>query len=303
MPTEDSEDPPSRLVRAVADAATVLAGARLGGVGGAVIAAAATPYTEEFLKRALEEFRPDVQRRTTQMLEVAAKACEREANELAELISSSERTRLLTANAMAAAAGTAWPSKVYALGRALADGLLAADEAAINVADLAIPAMADMERPHVALLELLVRWKPDEASRWSSGMQEARQEYDDLWLGWQVGARSWTTQQIETVRPMLRPVLTSLLGTLQRHGLADQNDQTPRLLEHFSKELHRQTVRRGSGPEAPRSGDGTLLPPTISTATMNMLAPAPSWEPTELGERILEYYQLAAREFDIKQVR
>jgi hypothetical protein len=162
--SDDVEESPSRPVRAAADAVVVLVGARLGGVGGAALAAAAAPYAEEFLRRALGEFRSDAQRRVTEMLDSASKASECDPDELADLISDSERTRLLTATTMASAASTAWPPKVHALGRALADGLIAADDAEVNIADLAIPAMTDMERPHLSVLELLVRWVPEQAT-------------------------------------------------------------------------------------------------------------------------------------------
>ena len=235
------------------------AGARLGGVGGATIAAVATPYTEEFLRRVLAEFKPEVQRRAARMLVSTAEATEREPGELAGLISGSERTRLLTATAMAAVAGTAWPPKVYALGRALAAGLIATDDAEINMADLVIPAMADMERPHISLLELLVQWVPVEAAQMPTTMQAAEDQNSySAWGIWSIGERIWTAHQIETVRPPLCVALTSLIGTLQRHGLADQNDATPHLLEQFSKEFHRATVRLGS--TAQRSGTVLYCP-------------------------------------------
>ncbi|SRR6266566_1365624 len=296
---DEIEEPPSRLVRAAADAATVLAGARLGGVGGAVIAAAASPYTEELLTRALAEFRPDVQRRVTQMLGSAAEASEREPDELAELISGSERTRLLTAAAMTAAAGTAWPPKVHALGRALADGLIATDDTEINVADLVVPAMADMERPHVSLLELLVRWIPEETAGTSLSLrphQDPRLGFPVAdWVDWHVGQRIWTFGGMEEARQTLRPVLTSLIGTLQRHGLADQHDHTPQVLAKFSAAMHREANRRGS--VGARTRDGTSVLPTITELNARALTPAPSFSPTELGETVLGYYHLAGCEF------
>jgi len=281
VPEDDEiEGSPSRLIRAAADAATVLAGARLGGVAGAIVAAAATPYTEEFLRMALAEFKPDVQQRVAQMLGASAEASDRDPDELADLISSSERTRLLTTTAMFAAAGTAWPPKVYALGRALADGLFAADDTEINLADLVIPAMTDMERPHLSLLELLVRWIPVETVGSPIMLRAAEDLRLDSGGGTSyIGGRTWTAHQIGQARPTLRPALTSLIGTLQRHGLADQNDDTPSVLTKFYDEMSRETS-------------------TISKASMSRLTPPSSWSPTELGERVLGYYHLAAEEFE-----
>ncbi len=67
------------------------------------------------------------------MLAATVEATGQDPEGLAELIGKSEHTRLLTATAMVGAASTAWPPKVYALGRALADGLIA-DGDQINIA-------------------------------------------------------------------------------------------------------------------------------------------------------------------------
>ena len=77
--------------------------------------------------------------------------------------SADQSTHLLTGIAMTGAAGTARPPEVFALGRALADGLITDDDQ-INIADLVLPAMADMDRPHISLLELLVRWMPESST-------------------------------------------------------------------------------------------------------------------------------------------
>jgi hypothetical protein len=287
------EKPPSRFVRAAADAAVVAAGARLGGVEGAAIAAAAAPYAEEFLRRALGEFGPDVQRRVTDMLGTAAESSERDPDELADLIASSERTRLLTATAMAAAAGTAWPPKVYALGRALADGLIADDDH-INIADLVLPAMTDMERPHVSLLELLVRWVPDEVMGRPVGARPDPVPPAPSGDRWHAGQRIWKEYQISQVRPTLEPVAISLIGTLARHGLAVQNDDTPAVLAKYSEAMRAEAARGLAG----RDHRGNQLLPTLQAIKARQFTPPPSWSPTELGERVLEYYQLAADEFD-----
>jgi gas vesicle protein len=146
-PSEDAEQQPSLAIRAAADAVVFLAGARLGGVDGAALAVAVTPYAEKFLRRALGEFKQDAQRRVTEMLESTAEASKCNAEELADRIGDSERTRLLTASATAAAVNSAWPPKVHALGRALADGLIAADEAEANIADLVIPPVPSAPPP------------------------------------------------------------------------------------------------------------------------------------------------------------
>jgi hypothetical protein len=304
MPLEDTEGSPSRLVRAVADAAVVLAGARLGGAGGATLAAAATPYAEELLRRALSEFRSDANKRVAEMLESAAEASECNAEELAERISDSERTRLLAATAMTSVVNTAWPPKVHALGRALADGLIASDEAEADVADLVIPAMTDIERPHLSLLELLVRWVPFP----SEGKFQQPIEHQEFPIhktrsgfsatdfttdGWTIGQRKWNTYQIEQARPTLQQVLTSLIGTLQRHGLIEQFDDTAGILARFSERMRDETSRTGIQ-AGQRITSESLLPPTISEMEALGVASQPRWSPTELGEHVLGFYRLAA---------
>jgi len=301
----DVAEQPTRMVRAVADAALILVGARLGGVDGAMLATFATPYGEDFLQKALGELKGDKQHRWSQMFGSTAERAECSPDELIGLIDDSERTRLLTATAMTAAARTAWPEKVYALGRALADGLIATDSAEVNVADLVIPAMTDMERPHLVLLELLVRWIPYHEigqpiqvrphqefpihnTRSSGGFNAG----DFSKSGWTVGERKWTTYQIEEARPTLEPVLTSLIGTLRRHGLAEQFDDTPDILAKFSEKMREVSSRTGVR-AGQRITAESLLPRTMSEMEALDVARGPRWSPTELGERVLEYYHLA----------
>jgi len=72
--------------------------------------------------------------------------------------------RLLNVYLILAAAGTVWPPKVVALRRVLAAGLIAENETDIDLQESALTAMAEMERPHVMLLDLLVRYEPEAVS-------------------------------------------------------------------------------------------------------------------------------------------
>jgi hypothetical protein len=152
----EREKPPSRIPQSAAAVAGGVVGWRLGPAG-ALAGAAAGPYLVDFARQVWDEVTPDAQRRQGEMLGAAAEAGAQELEGLADMIGRSERTRLMAGIAMTGTARTAWPPKVYGLGRALADGLIAADEAQINLADLVLPVMTDMDRPHVSLLELLVR--------------------------------------------------------------------------------------------------------------------------------------------------
>lgn len=286
MPGSDEDEAgrrPSSAERSVAAAAGALVGVGFGPVG-VVAGAALAPYLEELAQWAWDQFRPDAHRRQARMLASGIEVSGRDDKGFAALIGESERSRLLTATAMSAAARTAWPPKVSALGRALADGLIAEDAAEINVADLVVPAMADMERPHLSLLELLVRWVPVE----SAGRPLRVRAY-----GGGGGQRGWTVRQIGEARATLRPVLTSLIGTLDRHGLAEQEDSTAQVLAAYSAQMRDETMRTGI-----RAGQTitpqSLLPPEVSELQTRDIVPEPAWLPTELGERVLGYYELAA---------
>src|SRR5262249_23252229 len=223
----------------VAGVATAGAGVFLG-PGGALVLGAAGPLFESLAERAWEELRPDARRRAGQVLSTAAEVTGYDDEQLGEAIGTSERTRLLTGLAMHAAQRTTWPPKVRALGRVLAAGLIASDEADVDVQQQALAAMTDLDRLHVILLDLLMRDEPD----WTPGGAVATlhrvPSYVNTHLGgdspddpkvWSIGRRMWTRRQICLVRPKLRPVLTTLLGTLQRHGLTAQNDTAPAVLK------------------------------------------------------------------------
>jgi hypothetical protein len=223
------------------------------------------------------------------VLGVAAEATGKDQGEFADMIGQSDHTVLLTARAMAGAAGTAWPDKVYALGRALADGLMAEPDD-VNVADLVIPAMTDMERPHLNLLDLLIHWEPEQ-----TGPEEWRATpYTKPARPTPRGRLPWTLPRIVSVRPALEPVLSSLIGTLERHGLAVQNDNVAEAIENYSRaneeDIKRRTRRGGAGqpnvPAAPR--------PLSRLHILGGIVPEESWSPTPLGERVLDYYRLAA---------
>jgi len=256
-------------------------------------AGAFLPFAEVVAHRVFDEFRGDARIRVDEMLASADQELGGVGPEkLADLTGKSEQTRLLTAIAVDAAARTTWPPRVAALGRVLAAGLIGADDARIDDEQLALSAMADMERPHVSLLELLVRWQPGqtlgspeiEPYTPTAGFRGER-------LSWRPGRREWTFERISRARPNLGPVLASLMGTLQRHGLAIQNDNTVEAFQKFSAiaadDVNRRTRRGGGGiptvPAAPRR---------LSVSARDM--PEPTWSPTELGERVLGFYQLAA---------
>jgi hypothetical protein len=126
-------------------------------------------------------------------------------DEMKERINASERTQLLTGFALNAAWRTAWDDKVRTLGRSLAAGLLAEDNATIDTEQMIIAAITDIEGPQLAMLELMVAWRPGRnvAEPLVSGPLSLPEDshwrpYDDLWdIAW----RKWSRGQIAHARP------------------------------------------------------------------------------------------------------
>ena len=133
-------------------------GVRLGGTVGALAGAGMPPYLAPLFERVIGEWRRDQQKNIAEMAETAATTAALGPEDFGERIGKSPTTRLLTATAAEGAAKTAWPPKVRALGRVLAGGLIADDEARIDLVQLALTAMVDLERPHVMLLDLVANY-------------------------------------------------------------------------------------------------------------------------------------------------
>lgn len=235
----------------------------------------------DFARAAWDEIRPDAQRRQGEMLGAAAEAGGQDLTGLAGMIGRSEHTRLLTGIAMTGAAGTAWPPKVFALGRALADGLITDDDQ-INIADLVLPAMADMDRPHISLLELLVRWMPES----STGNLRILPYPGEHTPAGGSPNRAWGEYEIGKARPALDPVVISLIGTLLRHGLIVQDDNLDRVLASYADQLAHFWGDFEATPPRP-----TL--PRVPEHVIGGLLESPRWSPTELGEQVLDYYRIA----------
>ena len=174
-------------------------------------------------------------------------------DELGERINASGRTQLLTGFALSAATRTAWEDKVRTLGRSLASGLLADDNAKIDAEQMIVSAITDIEGPQVSLLELLVRWTlsyplgveilagPLDIPEYSQPPFPKYPTPDPTWGGnWHVHARRLGIRHIFEARPNLAPIVPSLLGTLQRHGLIVQNDNTGEAVRWYSEESEEQ---------------------------------------------------------------
>jgi hypothetical protein len=204
---------------------------------------------------------------------------------------SDEQHRLLSGTAVVAAVHTAWEDKIRTLGRSLASGLLASDDAEISTEQLIMSAIADMEAPHLALLDLLVAWRlPQVMGEPAPVKLDIPEDSHLARFGgtWNVGVRKWPVPAIQTHRPKLFPVFPSLIGTLQRHGLALFEDNSDKEISQLVKASESEANRRD---QAQQSGKRQRRP--ITAFRVN---PVPgTWEPTELGEQVwLRFHEAGA---------
>ncbi len=208
-------------------------------------------------------------------------------DELGERINASERMQLLTGFALSAATRTVWEDKLRTLGRSLASGLLADDNAKIDTEQMIIAAIADIEGPQLAMLELLVAWRRGRhsAEPLVSGPLDLPKDSHDRPLddNWDVAWREWSRVQIAHARPNLSPLAPSLLGTLQRHGLVVQKDKTREAIEKYAGEFEKKL-----GEQYAREGRAGAFRPSSVPTVLNPAGPAPepTWSPTELGEQV-----------------
>jgi hypothetical protein len=164
--------------------------------------------------------------------------------------------------------------------------LLAEDDAKIDSEQMIIAAITDIEGPQLAMLELMVAWRPGRnvAEPLVSGPLNFPEDshwrpYDDLW---DVAWREWSRVQIAHARPNLSPLAPSLLGTLQRHGLVAQNANTDETVERFQREVESAFNQMYAHVRA-GGGYGAQGAPRLNT---HDVAQEPTWSPTELGEQV-----------------
>jgi hypothetical protein len=225
----DDDERRDRNQQAVAVAAGAAAGSVMAGPAGAIAGAALGPMLEPLVKGVWAELSESARQRQTDVLFWAIRTGI-PVDEIEERINASDRTQLLAGFALNAATRTAWEDKVRILGRSLTAGLLADDNAKIDTEQMVIAAITDIEGPQLALLEFLVCWEPGQyagSPPIDGPLDIPEYSYNRSYDGsWQVREREWSNEQIAYARPNLAPITPSLLGTLQRHGLVMQNDNT-----------------------------------------------------------------------------
>lgn len=209
--TEQSGKTPAARIRTAAGRQLGPAGVTGGAIGG-------SPF--EPSTSLLQRIRQAVERGDQKVLSIAGRAAGLSPKELFGRISEDRELQVLTVKAIETATRTGWEHKVSASGRSLAYGLLCSDQAEVRGEQLIMAAIADIEVPHLSLLDLAVHWCPPRTGGTIirldipeySHSQSANRE-------WSVGERKWNIDAIQTYRPRLVPVFNDLVGVLQRHGL------------------------------------------------------------------------------------
>lgn len=267
------------LAAMISGGAAAIAGIRLGPQAALAFGTLAYKF-EPMVEKALLELRPDTRRRAAQMLEAAAEKAGCDAEQLDGMIGKSDQTRLMTGLAIMAAERTTWPHEVVALGRVLADGLIAED-VAVEVVEYALNAMSEMGRLHVSLLDLLVRYEPEHTDSYRVVAVPI--------LDPSKYSPRWAADDVPRVRLEMGQVLTKLSGTLIRHGLVDQTDQVFEVWRALTK---RYETKFRNIEEALRSNDPKEFEslPQPQKSDDSPMVPERIWQATELGEKVLGYY-------------
>jgi hypothetical protein len=264
----------------------------MAGPAGAIAGAALGPLLEPLVSGAWAEISESARMRQTDVLFWAVHAGV-PIEKMEERIKASEQTKLLTGLALSAAARTVWEDKVRTLGRSLASGLLAEDNATIDTEQMIIAAIADIEGPQLAMLELLVARRPSSRLLGPLDLPAASHAYFSDGR-WDVASREWSGQEIADARPNLAPISLSLLGALQRHGLVVQNDTTRGVIHQLFEHLTETRVQNDEAvmshyEEGLRFFARKPIDPTI---------PEPSWSPTELGEQVFLRFREAGTQLE-----
>jgi hypothetical protein len=175
-----------------------LVGLALGGPAGAIAGAAVEPVLEAVVSETLARRRARGQR----ALAVAAAEAAIAPEELLQRILRDERLLDLAAAVVAAASETMLESKIRTLGRALATGVLAADNAVVDEQRFLVDTLAVLEAPHLRVLhQLSIEHEGYGSATSSEGRRRA--------YGWSIGDLS---AQLPGLTLVLRPVLRILAG-------------------------------------------------------------------------------------------
>jgi hypothetical protein len=164
-----------------------------GALAGAVAAGVLPPYLETFARQALT-FPAE---RTARLLEGAAQEADIPVEDLLEGAGADERRAQLTAEAVAAAQATLLEEKIGVLSRSLAEGLQ--DDAVVETELLLIRTLADVEKPHLQVLQQIAEDRP----------------------AGPITEKGWQAADLGQMLPHVAHVLDPVLAVLSRHRLID----------------------------------------------------------------------------------
>ena len=203
---DDTEETPGQVTRRLLEllpagsgsVGGALVGLALGGPEGALAGAAVEPVLEQVVSETLARRRA----RGRQALAVAASSTDITPEDLLDRILRDEQLLDLAAAVVAAASETMVEAKIQALGRALAAGALATDDAVVDEQRFLVDILADLEAPHIRVLkQLSIQHEGYGSPRTPDG---GRRAY------------GWSTEDLSDRMPgmavILRPVLNVLAG-------------------------------------------------------------------------------------------
>jgi len=161
---------------------------------------------------------------------------------------------------------------------------MASDEAEIDVEQLIMAAIADIEAPHLALLDLMVDWRPPRVVGEQGAMKLDIADNSNV-EPWMQGWRTWTVPEIQRYRPRFSTVLNGLLGTLERHGLVffdfDAVSSLRQMEDSFTSDVRRLEEQQRTGRSRPAPVRRGVRPPIGR------------WKATELGELVWRRFHSA----------
>lgn len=194
----EQRDEARRLVaRTAVEVGTAALGLAVAGPAGALVAAAVKPALELV---AVRESRG--MRHIEQLLEAVTEATGLSQEEFAAWAKSTDGRLMLATSAIQAAYNTVYDRKVAALAAVLSKNL--ADDAQLDLGNLAVNALADLEPVHVRVLHAFLGGMP------LPQRDDVRPQPGDV-----------TQSQLEQGFPHLVAGLTPIIATLVRHGLAE----------------------------------------------------------------------------------
>jgi hypothetical protein len=171
------------------------------------------------------------QQKALMMVDVATSAGDTTAEELLDRADSDDGRIELTMRALAAAARATSDAKIRAIGRALATGVLAADDAIVQHEIYVIDALDRLEAPHVKVLDILSATRVPQVSG---------QLYKTVELAWPVPAIASKYPQAGAALPSLLATLVSIgaitdvaLGAADYRATYETNDFGKLLLERL----------------------------------------------------------------------